>query len=100
MASKRVAHSPFIVGDQGFDSDRNQWYPQPIADPTAKYKASDVDEAADPKYYGYVDVNGAWYIMEKNVAAGTFRYIKGDEDYSTNWAAHSGLEYDHFNEVF
>jgi len=60
----------------------------------------DLDTASDPKYYGYVNTRGAWYIMEENTAAGTFRFARGLSDYSTSWTARAGLTYEYLNEVF
>ena len=36
-----------------------------------KYRFSDMDVSSDPMYVGYVDPDGAWYIMEFNNASGT-----------------------------
>jgi len=41
------------------------------------YELSDSDEAADPHYYGYLNSDGGWLIMEWNMAAGTYRYCAG-----------------------
>lgn len=60
----------------------------------------DQDSASDPAYYGYVNVRGAWYILEQNVAAGTFRYCRGLSDYSTSWTGRGGLTYGYLNAIF
>lgn len=72
----------------------------PIA--TETYAASDVDDAAVPNYYGFVDKNGAWYILQEDVSGGVtqYRYAKGSSDYATNWTNRAGLTYALFNEVF
>ena len=70
------------------------------ADVTAKYKLSDMASTGDPTYYGYVDADGAWYIMEINTALGTARYVKGASNYTTSWTGRAGLTYGYFNAVF
>jgi len=64
------------------------------------FKVSDKDESGDPKYYGYLDKEGHWYILEEGVAADTFRYAYGASDYATNWTGKAGLSYGLYNEVF
>lgn len=70
-----------------------------ILDPTAGYAPSDVDEASDPKYYGFLAADGRWYIM-KNTGDTTFRYCTGMSSYASNWANRATLTYDYFSEVF
>lgn len=65
-----------------------------------KYVSADSDEASDPKYYGFNDIDGKWYIKEVNVAAGTTRFAAGDTDYPTNWTGRGGLGYDYFYNAF
>ena len=63
-----------------------------------EYMISDIDEAGVTAYYGFLDRNGSWYIME--VTATTVRFIAGTSDYATNWTGRSDLEYGYFNAVF
>lgn len=63
------------------------------------YFVSDVDEAADPKYYGFLTKAGEWYIL-KNTNDTTFRYISGTSDYPTNWTNRASLVYDYYNVAF
>jgi hypothetical protein len=65
-----------------------------------QYKLSDLDGTGDPAYYGYLDSDGGWYIMELNSALGTARYIKGDLDYATNWTGRAGLTYGYYSDTF
>lgn len=51
-------------------------------------------------YFGYLDKKGRWYIMRQGVSDGTYRYVKGSYDYSTNWANKGALTYALFSEVF
>jgi hypothetical protein len=73
-----------------------------INDQLDNYKITDKDDDATPLYYGYTDKNGGWYIMKWVVSAGadTFRYIKGDSDYTTAWTGRAGLTYDYFYTIF
>lgn len=54
---------------------------------------------ADILYYGYENGKGEWYIMEEDVSPGggtdpvSWRFIKGDSSYATNWTAREGLDY-------
>lgn len=70
-----------------------------IQDSLDQYKVNDVDESADPKYYGFSDKDGKWYILE-NTSDSAFRYSKGDDDYSTNWTNRASLTYDLFHNIF
>jgi len=97
MARKRVAHSPDVVGIQVYDPTKGEFYPAISLD---YYKISDIDESGDPAYYGYLDIDGNWYIMEYNVAAGTCRYFAGITGYTTAWGGRALLEYGYFDVVF
>jgi len=66
--------------------------------PTDGYNISQVDDAI-PSYYGYVEKNGAWYIVKED-ATGAFRYAKGSSSFSSNWTSRASLTYDYFNAVF
>ena len=59
-----------------------------------------MDVSSDPMYVGYVDPDGAWYIMEFNNASGTARYVKGSSGYTTAWTNRAIQSYDYYNEVF
>lgn len=69
-------------------------------DVLAKYRIADVDEADDPKYYGFAAVDGSWLIMRETEVPNAFRYCRGDSDYSTNWTGRAGLTYQYLYEVF
>lgn len=66
----------------------------------AKYKISDIDDAADPKYYGFITADGHWYILEENTAAKTYRYAAGTSEYTTAWTGRAGLTYYYYYEVY
>lgn len=67
-------------------------------DPLQIYQVSDIDDAGATKYYGFLDKDGNWYIMQKTTTA--VRYFSGSGNYSTNWTGRAGLSYDYFSEIF
>ena len=67
-------------------------------DPTAKYKIADLDTVGPTQYFGYVDKDGAWYIMRLTDAAA--RYVKGNDHYVDNWGTRDQLSYDYFDVIF
>jgi hypothetical protein len=67
-------------------------------DPLSQYGISDIDSGGGTEYYGYVDKDGNWCIME--VTATTVRYAVGSSDYITNWTGRAALEYGYFDGVF
>ena len=67
---------------------------------TTTYKLSGLDASSDPCYFGYIDPDGAWYIMQLNTGAGTSLYIKGASNFAVSWAGRAGLGYDYYNNVF
>ena len=66
------------------------------------FTVSDVDYDASPNYYGFVDRQGRWYIMEETLSAGanTYRYASGDSAYTASWTGRAGLTYAYFNGMF
>lgn len=62
------------------------------------YVISDLDEAGTTKYYGFLDPEGNWYILQLTSTAA--RYIKGTSSYATNWTGRAGLTYDYYNMIF
>jgi uncharacterized protein YggU (UPF0235/DUF167 family) len=71
-----------------------------IPDSLDHYKISDIDDASNPKYYGFLDKDGNWYILKEDTTAKTYRYTKGATNYSTNWGNRTTLTYDYFDVVF
>lgn len=65
-----------------------------------RFRISDVDGAADPKYYGFLAANGNWYIQREVASPNQFRYVYGWSDYATAWANRASLSYDLFDVVF
>lgn len=62
------------------------------------YEISDTDDDAEPNYYGYLKSSGEWYIMKEE--SGAYRYVKGDDEYTTAWTDRASQSYDYFDEVF
>lgn len=73
--------------------------PAEAASPTDKYKISDIDEQSDTTYYGFTATDGNWFIM-KEESEGSFRYIKGNSGFDSNWARRMSLTYDYYYNVF
>jgi hypothetical protein len=71
-----------------------------MEDPTVYYKASDIDDANDTKYYGFLAANGDWYIMREDSLAKTFRFVRNRGGYPDAWTGRAGLSYDYFDVVF
>lgn len=68
--------------------------------PVGNYETANVDESSDPKYYGFLDRDGNWYILKSATSGTVFTYAKGVTDYSTNWTNRASLTYDTFDNTF
>lgn len=66
--------------------------------PTDGYNISKIDDASSPVYYGFVNKDGAWFIMKED--EGTYLYARGDNNFSSNWNNRANLTYGTFDEVF
>jgi hypothetical protein len=67
-------------------------------DDLASYRISDLDTGSSPQYFGYVDKDGRWYILE--LTATIARYCKGSDSYETNWNGRYGLSYGYYRDIF
>ena len=70
---------------------------------TENYDLSDMDLGSDPEYYGFIDQDGNWYIMERTVSTEAYRYVRGmdaDDNYQTNWTVRDTLSYIYFDVAF
>lgn len=69
-----------------------------------EFVVHDLDEASDPKYYGFVGKDDHWYIIEYTEASGTFRYASrknnGNTDYPDAWTGRAGLTYGYIYQAF
>ncbi len=71
-----------------------------IAQPLDGYSISNyIDTGAYPHYFGFVNKNGAWYVLkDTGDADGTFLYSKGGSGY--DWSGRAGLTYASFDTTF
>lgn len=67
--------------------------------PTDGYRISEIDDNAIT-YYGFTNKDGAWFVMKEDTDTGSFRYSKGDANFSGNWTNRENLKYDYFSKVF
>lgn len=69
-------------------------------EPTEGYKVTEISTDESSYYYGFVNKDGNWYIMREDPNEGSFRYVKGDINFSSGWKKREGLKYDYFHNVF
>lgn len=62
-------------------------------DSYALYNAHTKDEAGDPSYYGFLNSEGRWLILEVNDSAGTFQYLFGKTGFATSWTNRASNTY-------
>lgn len=68
------------------------------SNPLAAYAIANIDETSvTPKYYGYLNKDGGWYIA-RLVSGDTFTYAKGNSGY--NWANRASATYNSFDVTF
>lgn len=67
--------------------------------PTDGYTITEVDDGIIA-YYGFMGQKGAWFIMRQDANDGSFRYVKGDIEFPTNWEDRANLKYDYYANVF
>lgn len=68
--------------------------------PLEQYKISDMSTPDDTKYYGFLNSDGGWYIMREVTSEESYRYCKGDSDYTTAWTNKVSLVYTYFDLAF
>jgi hypothetical protein len=67
---------------------------------TEGYTISEIDDTSPITYYGFVNKDGAWFIMKEDVEGNTYRYAKGNSDFSNNWKGRDNLKYDYYFNLF
>jgi hypothetical protein len=67
--------------------------------PFEGYKISEIDDGV-VSYYGFINREGAWLIMQEDTRTSSFRYAKGNLNFSSNWSAREGLKYDYYFNLF
>lgn len=68
----------------------------------SEYHPSDVDDAADPKYYGFTTSNGDWYVLKVDGESYTYavpEYNTTYSDYPSAWSSRAVLTYSEFFEI-
>ena len=67
--------------------------------PTDGYRITELDDSIIT-FYGFTDKNGSWFIMREDTDTGSFRYSRGDSNFTDSWTKREQLNYDYFNNVF
>jgi hypothetical protein len=67
--------------------------------PTDNYLISEIDDNLIA-FYGFTNKDGAWFILKEDPDEGSFRYIKGESNFSNNWTNRDNLNYDYYHNVF
>lgn len=67
--------------------------------PTDGYVISEIDDSIIA-YYGFTSKDGAWFIIREDSDNGSFRYVRGDINFSSGWTNREHLKYDYYNNVF
>jgi hypothetical protein len=71
--------------------------------PTDGYNITELDDSL-PSYYGYVNKDGAWFIIKEDPdhppELPYYSYVRGSSSFSTSWTGRVGLSYDYFDNIF
>ena len=67
--------------------------------PTDSYRISEIDDDFIA-FYGFINKDGAWYIIKEDPDDGSFRYAKGELNFNNNWTDRENLKYDYFHNIF
>jgi hypothetical protein len=67
--------------------------------PTDGYYISEIDDG-DISFFGYINTEGAWYIMRQDNHSTSIRYVRGESDFAGSWSRRSDLSYDYFHNIF
>lgn len=68
-------------------------------EPMDGYTISEVDDSITA-FYGFINNDNSWFIMEEDAEKGSFRYARGASNFPGNWANRTNLKYDYYNNVF
>lgn len=79
----------------GFSGDITSGTNQPFEG----YKITEIDDNII-SYYGFTNQKGAWLIMREDTATSSFRYAKGNSNFSENWGNREDLTYDYYFNLF
>jgi len=67
--------------------------------PTDGYRITEYDDSIIA-YYGFTHKDGSWFIMQEDTDTGSFRYVRGDSNFTNGWAGREDFKYDYFINVF
>ena len=67
--------------------------------PLDGYNISEIDDNLI-SFYGFINKDGAWYVMKVEPDTGSFRYSRGDSRFPDYWAKRENLQYDYFSNIF
>jgi len=63
------------------------------------YRAQDITDSGNMQYVGFVNPEGAWYIIENDVKGNSMRYLFGTSGYAEAFAQASTYQYKLLNEA-
>lgn len=63
------------------------------------YRISEIDDDI-VSYYGFTNKTGYWLIMREDSQNNSFRYAKGEDNFSKNWERRQMLKYDYYYNLF
>lgn len=69
-----------------------------LKEPMDGYSITEIDDG-NTSFYGFTNKDGAWFIMREDTDS-SFRYAKGNSDFSDNWGSRKNLKYDYFYKLF
>lgn len=64
------------------------------------YRISEIDDEDVISYYGFINKQGSWLIMKQDSENNSFRYSKGEKDFSKKWGGRQQLKYDYYYNLF
>jgi len=67
--------------------------------PTDGYRITEIDDSI-VAYYGFTHKDGSWFIMQEDTDTGSFRYVRGDSNFTSSWSNREHFQYDYFVNVF
>lgn len=70
------------------------------ANPMEGFKISEVADDGIISFYGFVNQESGWLIMRQDNDISSFRYAKGDSNFTSNWANRENLKYDYYSKLF
>jgi hypothetical protein len=68
---------------------------------TEGYIITEIDDArAGTSFYGFVNNKGEWFVMKEDSETSSYRYAKGEQDFSAHWQNRENLDYDYYFNLF